>query len=122
MSAFGENKSTGPTGFGRQGRAALRVAGRKTGENRWARAFYRGGAGFLGSAGHVVHSLWLEVTGFLFLVLAVIGAGATVREYHRYTAGTTTRGRVVLAAIFTLLFLYFGAESFLKARRKRPVG
>jgi|SRR5271165_1145997 len=118
MSASGENKSEAPSSIGRQGRAALRIVGRKTGENRWARAFYRGGSSFLGSVGHVLHALWLEVTGFLFLVLSVIGAGATVREYHRYLGGIATRNRVVLAAVFTLLFLYFGVESFLRARRK----
>jgi len=118
MSASGENKSEASSSFGRQGRAALRIAGRKTGENRWARAFYRGGSSFFGSVGHVIHALWLEVTGFLFLVLSVIGGGATVREYHRYLAGTAPRNRVALAAIFTLLFLYFGVESFMRARRK----
>jgi len=119
MSAPGENKSADSGGFGRQGRAVLRVAGRRAGENRLARAFYRGGSSFFGSVGHVLHSLWLEVTGFLFLVLAVIGAGATVREYHRYAMGLAARNRVVIAGIFTVLFLYFGIESFVQARRKR---
>jgi hypothetical protein len=118
MSASGNDKSAAAQDFQRQGRAALRVAGRKAGENRWARAFYRGGSSFLGSVGHVIHALWLEVTGFLFLVLAVIGGGATLREYHRYLAGTAPRGRVFLGVLFTLLFLYFGLESFLRARRK----
>ena len=104
--------------FGRQGRAALRVAGRKTGENRWVRAFYRGGSVTAKSVGRVAHVLWLEVTGFLFLVLAVIGAGAAVREYHRYSLGTTTRGRVAIAAVFAVLFLYFGISSFWHSRRK----
>ena len=96
----------------------LRVAGRKTGENRWVRALYRAGSVTVGSVGHVVHALWLEVTGFLFLVLAVIGGGATVREYHRYAAGATSRGKVAVAAAFTLLFLYFGVNSFWRTRRK----
>lgn len=96
----------------------LRVAGRQAGQNRWARAFYKGGSSFFGSIGHALHALWLEVTGFLFVVLAVIGAGATVREYYRYTAGTTPKGKVALAAGFTLLFLYFGVESFVRSRRK----
>ena len=118
MSAPGENKSPTTASLGRQGRAALRIAGRKTGENRWARAFYRGGEAFLGSVKHVLHALWLEVMGFLFLVMAVIGGGATYREYRHYTAGTTTLSRVVVAAAFTVLFGYFGVESFLRARRK----
>jgi hypothetical protein len=118
MSAPGEDKSASTHDLQRQGRAALRVAGRKAGENRWARAFYRGGSSFLGSVGHVVHALWLEVTGFLFVVLAVIGGGATVREYRYYAAGKASPGKLVVAAAFTLLFLYFGIESFVHARRK----
>lgn len=104
--------------FSTQGRAALRVAGRKSGENRWVRAFYRGGSATLKSVGHVVHALWLEVTGFLFLVLSVIGAGATVREFRRYQIGITSQGKVALAAVFTLLFLYFGVNSFWRSTRK----
>jgi hypothetical protein len=117
MSASGENKSAISSSLGRQSRAALRIAGRKSGENRWVRAFYRGGSATLGSVGRVAHSLWLEVTGFLFLVLAVIGAGATVREYHRYASGTTTLGKVSLAAAFAVLFLYFGINSFWRSQR-----
>ena len=118
MSAPGENKSVSLHDFSRQGRAALRIAGQKTGKNRWARAFYRAGEAILGSVGHVLRALWLEVTGFLFLVLAAIGGGATVREYHHYIAGTTTWGKVAVAAVFTLLFLYFGINSFWRSRRK----
>ena len=122
MSAQSENKSATSQDFTRQGRAALRVAGRKTGQNRWVRALYRGGTVTVASVGHVVHALWLEVTGFLFIVLGVIGAGATAREYHRYLAGTTTRGRVFLAAAFALVFLYFGANSFWRSRHKTKRG
>ena len=122
MSVQSENKSATSQDFTRQGRAALRVAGRKTGKNRWVRALYRGGSATVASVGHVFHALWLEVTGFLFIVLGVIGGGATAREYHRYLAGTTTRGRVILAALFTLLFLYFGVNSFWHSRRKTKRG
>lgn len=66
----------------------------------------------------MLHALWLEVMGFLFLVMALIGGGATVREYHRYTARTTSLGKVTIAAAFTLLFVYFGVESFWRARKK----
>jgi len=118
MAVSGENKSAASTRWGRQGRAALRIAGRKSGENRWARGLYRGGSAFLASIRHVLRALWLEVTGFLFLVLAVIGGGAAVREYHRYVAGAATVGKVAIAVAFSLLFLYFGVESFIRARRK----
>ena len=118
MSVPGENKSTASPGLGRQGRAALRIAGRKSGENRWVRAFYRAGEAVSASVGRVLHILWLEVTGFLFLTLAVIGAGAAVREYHRYVAGSATIGRIAIAAAFALLFLYFGINSFWRSSRK----
>ena len=117
MVAPGEDKSSASNTLGRQGRAVLRIAGRKTGENRWARAFYRAGSATVGSVGHVAHSLWLEVTGFLFVVLALIGGGATVREYRYYTAGKATPGKIGVAAVFTLLFLYFGINSFWRSRR-----
>src|SRR5664279_1439378 len=118
MPAQSEKKSVASRDLSMQGRAALRVAGRKTGENRWVRAIYRAGSVTVASVGHVFHALWLEVTGFLFLILAVIGGGATVREYRRYAAGTTSRGKVVLAAAFALVFLYFGVNSFWRTRRK----
>ena len=118
MTAQSENKSVTTRHLGIQSRAALRVAGRRTGENRVVRALYRAGSATLDSVGHVLHALWLEVTGFLFLVLAVIGGGATVREYHRYLAGTTTWGKIAIAAAFTLLFFYFGVNSFWRSRKK----
>jgi hypothetical protein len=117
MSASREDKSATRPDLQRQGRAALRVVGRKAGENRWARAFYRAGTATVGSVGHVAHSLWLEVTGFLFIVLALIGGGATVREYQSYAAGKASPGKLGVAAVFTVLFLYFGIESFVRARR-----
>ena len=104
--------------FGTQGRAFLRVAGRKSGENRWVRAFYRAGKVTLSSVKNVVRALWLEVTGALFLTLAVVGGAAAYRQYHRYTAGTSGLGRVALAAGFALVFAYFGVSSFWRSRRR----
>ncbi len=104
--------------FSTQGRAFLRVAGRRTGENRWVRAFYRAGDVTIRHTAHVAHALWLEVTGFLFLVLAVVGGGATAREYRHYSQGSTGFVKVAVAAVFTLLFLYFGVDSFRRSRTK----
>lgn len=104
--------------FGTQGRALLRVAGRKGGENRWVRAFYRAGSVTLRSVGRVAHVLWLEVTGLLFIVLAVVGGGAAVRQYHRYQAGTSGVGKIALAATFALVFAYFGVSSFWRSRKR----
>jgi len=104
--------------LGTQGRAFLRVAGRKTGENRWVRAFYRASTVTLRSVSRVAHVLWLEVTGLLFLVLALVGGGAAVREYHRRTLGTGSMGKMLLATGFALLFAYFGVNSFWRSRRR----
>ncbi len=104
--------------FGTHGRAWLRVAGRKTGENRWVRACYRAGSVTLRSIGRVLHILWLEVTGLFFLVLALVGAGAAVREYHRHAAGTGPVAKMLLATAFALLFAYFGVSSFWRSRKK----
>jgi len=41
-----------------------------------------------------MHQLWLEVTGFVFLAFASIGAVALIKEYAAYHAGRTTSGRV----------------------------
>ena len=96
----------------------MRVAGRKTGENRWVRAFYRGGSVTLRNISRVLHVLWLEVAGLFFLVLALVGAGAAVREYHRHAAGTGSEGKMILASMFALLFAYFGVSSFWRSRRR----
>ena len=104
--------------FGTHGRAFLRIAGRRTGENRWVRALYRAGDVTVRNTGRVAHVLWLEVTGFLFLVLAVIGTGAAFREYRHYVRGDAGFGKVAIAAGFTLLFLYFGVNSFWRSRKK----
>ena len=104
--------------IGTQGRAILRVAGRKTGGNRWVRAFYRAGSVTLRSVSRVLHMLWLEVAGLLFLSLAFLGAAAAVREYHRHLAGSAPAGKVWLAAAFALLFAYFGVTSFWRSRKR----
>ena len=107
-----------PDDLGTQGRALLRVAGRKTGENRWVRAFYRAGTVTLRSFSRVLHILWLEITGLFFLVLAFVGAAAAVREFHRRALGTGSTGKMLLATGFALLFAYFGVNSFYRSRRR----
>ncbi len=102
---------------GTVGRAALRVAGRKTGESRLVRSLYRAGSVTLKSTARVLHVLWLEVSGLLFLVLAFVGGAAAVRQYHRYAAGSAGLGKLLLAAGFTVVFAYFGVSSFWRSRK-----
>ena len=68
--------------------------------------------------GRVLGQLWLEVTGFVFLALAGIGALALVREYFKFQAGKTTGSRVAIAVCFTVVFGWFGLSSFWRVRRK----
>ena len=68
--------------------------------------------------GRAAHQLWLEVTGVIFLIMALSFAGATVKEYEKYHAGGGGSGRLAIAVCFTLTFSWFGLSSFWKARRK----
>ena len=72
---------------------------------------------FMATLRRVGKVLWLEVTGLLFLWMALIGAFACWHEYNAYAAGKAGAGRAVLAGLFTLVFTYFGISSFSKARR-----
>lgn len=73
----------------------------------------------LHSFGRVLHQLWLEVTGFVFLAMAGIGGIALSREFAKYQAGKAGPGRVAIAACFCLIFGYFGFSSFWRVRRKK---
>lgn len=106
--------------FGARSRAFLRIAGRRTGENRYVRALYRAGGVTARSTGRVARVLWLEVTGFFFLCLAVVGIGASLREYRRYLDAHSSLPRVAVAIVFTLLFIYFGVNSFWRSRKPAP--
>ena len=70
------------------------------------------------SFAHILHLLWLEVTGTVFLAMAAFGGIAFVREYSKYTAGRATASRLAIAICFTLTFAWFGLSSFWKVHRK----
>jgi hypothetical protein len=65
-----------------------------------------------------MHVLWLEVTGTLFLSIALFGGVALVREYLQYSSGHTSLNRIAIALAFTLAFAWFGVSSFWRVRRK----
>jgi len=83
------------------------------------RAMMNAGRATATSFAKVLHQLWLEVTGFVFLAMAGIGGIALSREYVKYQAGRSGPGRVVIAVCFCLTFGYFGLSSFWRVRRKR---
>jgi hypothetical protein len=95
-----------------------RVAGQQAGRSRTLGAVMNGVRTTGRSFGRAAHQLWLEVTGTVFLAMALFGAAAGVREYMKYTAGHTTASRVAITVCFTLAFAWFGLSSFWKVKRK----
>jgi len=103
----------------RKFRILAQIAGRQAGESRTFGAILQAGRITLRSFGRVLHQLWLEVTGFIFLAMAGIGGIALAREYAKYQAGKTGVGRVAVAVTFCLIFGYFGFSSFWRVHRKK---
>ena len=99
-------------------RVAGRVISQQAGRSRILGAVTKAGRATATHSGRVLGQLWLEVTGFVFLALAVVGILAFVREYHHYQTGHTTSSRVMLAICFAGLFAWFGVSSFWKVRRR----
>jgi len=97
------------------GRIVLDHAGR----NRTAGALIQAAKTTALSIGHVLHQLWLQVTGFIFLGIAAIAGFAFGREYAQYRQGAMGPGRAILAGCVTVMFAWFGLTSFWRAVRKR---
>jgi len=98
--------------------AAARVAQQQAGRNRTIGAILSGVRTTARSFGKSLHQLWLEVTGAVFLMMAVFGASAMVREYMKYAAGRAPSSHVAAALCFTTVFAWFGVSSFWRVRRK----
>src|ERR1700675_3462080 len=98
---------------------AVQVVAGQAKRSRVGGALLSGARATAASTGKVLHVLWLEVTGFIFLCLGLIGAGAGLREYHKYGLGAGNPSKICAAGIFAVLFGYFGISSFWRARRKR---
>jgi hypothetical protein len=100
-----------------------RVAGRQIGtqaaRSRTGSAVLKGLRATTNSLGEALHQLWLEVTGFVFFVIAAAGAYEGFREYGRYRAGLEAGpGRLILAVCFTVSFAWFGLSSFVRIRKR----
>ncbi|MFZ0770884.1 MAG: hypothetical protein WCA49_03180 [Candidatus Sulfotelmatobacter sp.] len=95
-----------------------RVATQQAKRSRTVRAAAGAVATTARAFGRVLHQLWLEVTGVIFLIMALSFGGATVKEYGKYHAGQAGPGRVAIAICFTLAFAWFGVSSFWRVRQK----
>ena len=76
-------------------------------------AVLKTGLQLFGRLAKVLHQLWHEVTGTLFLVLGIAAIPSTIREWRV----SDTRLRAVFATIFIAMMLYFGTTSFMRAKR-----
>ena len=99
-----------------------RVAKQQAGRNRKMSAIMKAVGATARTLGHVLHLLWLEVTGTVFLAMAAIGGIKLVHEYAKYEAGKVTAGRLAIATLFTVTFAWFGVSSFWRVRRKGKGG
>jgi hypothetical protein len=97
---------------------AVRVARDQAGRSRTVRAAVGAVRTTSRSVGRVLHQLWLEVTGFVFLVMAIGFGSASVREFGKYHAGEPVGGRLALGIVVTVTFGWFALSSFWRAGRK----
>jgi hypothetical protein len=95
-----------------------RVAGQQARRSRTVRALGGAISAVGRSLGRVLHQLWLEVMGLLFLLMAASGGVFLAREYAEYHARRTAFWHVVIAICFTVTFAWFGVSSFWRARQK----
>lgn len=95
--------------------ARLIVAGRK---NPLLAAVWSAMRGALAAILDASRRLGLEIAGVFFVAFAVFGIGAGWREYQTYQVTGEGQTRLALTAAFVILFLWFGASSFARARRR----
>ncbi len=95
------------------------MAGQQAGRSRTFNAFMGAVRATARSFGNVLHQLWLELTGVIFLLMAVSFTGASFKEYGKYHAGQIGAARVAIAVFFAVTFTWFGVSSFWRVRKKR---
>jgi hypothetical protein len=102
----------------RKAGAVARVTGQQMQGSRTFNAVMGAARTTARSFARAMHQLWLEVTGVIFLIMALSFAGATFKEYGKYHAGQAGPGRLWLVILCTVAFTWFGLSSFWKVRRK----
>ncbi len=72
----------------------------------------RAGWRFFSHLLHLLHQLWHEIVGTLFLALGAAAIPSVIREWRG-----ESKTRLALTIIFLLTMVYFGVTSFLRARK-----
>ena len=80
-------------------------------------ALFQGAKAVVFSFLRTFYVLWLEVTGFVFAGLTVMGVSAFVRLY-RHQAWVSDGKRFWVTVGFTIFCLWLTVISFVRARRK----
>ena len=96
-----------------------RVAGQQAGRSRTFNAFMGATRATARSFGNVLHQLWLEMVGVLFLVMALSLTSASIKEYSKYHAGQAGVGRFATTLAFAVTFAWFGVTSFWRVHKKK---
>jgi hypothetical protein len=73
---------------------------------------------WLRQAARILHRLWLEITGAVFLGLALLGTVSVWKEWNAYPEASDL-WEPVAALTFVVMMAGFGIYSFLKAGRLR---
>ncbi|OFV92519.1 MAG: hypothetical protein A3H28_04655 [Acidobacteria bacterium RIFCSPLOWO2_02_FULL_61_28] len=76
------------------------------------------GLQWFGEVIKTLRRLWLEVTGTVFLALALYAGAGTLREWRAYGQGSSL-WRLGSSVFVLVMMLGFGLYSFWKARRIR---
>lgn len=109
-----------PTPAEQRARSAARVE-RAQAAGRRTRNLGRGGRNFAGALwnpfAHASSILWLEVTGMFFALFAFLFAQHLWALRSNWRTGPE-HAHFIAYAVFTALFGWFGASSFLRARSK----
>ena len=64
-----------------------------------------------------LHTLWNQVIGTLFVVLALWATPSAIRYIREFDGDAESIFRVGLSVSFAVLMAYFGIASFLRARK-----
>ena len=64
-----------------------------------------------------IHSLWHQIIGFLFLVLAAWAGLAGIRTFRELDSGKGSLFRLIVIAGFVAIMTGYGISSFFRARK-----
>ena len=115
----GKIESVSKVSLWRKAGIVARMAGEQAGRSRTVNALWGAARTTARSFAQVLHQLWLEVTGVIFLILSLSFGSATAKEYGKYHAGQDGPARVIVTVCFTLAFAWFGLSSFWRAHKKK---